>query len=100
MAKRPISVEAATRRDLAGLPAELRKGAIAMGALTLARALDDDPPGRERTMLSRELRQAVMALWDRCPPALEDDPGAEIGQRREARMTAKAAARAEPAPGG
>jgi hypothetical protein len=71
-----VSVEAAARAEIAGLPAEARRSTLAESVLELARRLDAGPDDREATGIARELRLSLDALHRRAPTIGEE---AEVG---------------------
>jgi hypothetical protein len=89
-------VETAARRDLKDLPPAYARSAIATAYLLLARRLDAGVSARDAATLARELRLALLALYELAPPAREGDPTDELRARREQRL-AELPAAAHPA---
>jgi len=85
MAQRPLSVEAAARRDVRALTAHGDSG-LAKTYLLLARELDYRPPARDAA-IAREMRLTYMALHELAPEKSKDDKADELSRRRESRMT-------------
>jgi hypothetical protein len=94
-ARKPGLAEAAARRDLKALPPAYRNSAVAATYLLMARRLDAGLSAREVAMLAREMRLALLALYDLAPPRHEGDPADELRARREARMAEMAGDREE-----
>ena len=90
--RRPHSVEAAARRDLAALPPLYRNSALAGCYLMLARRMDAGVATRDMGQLAREMRQCLMALYQMAPVKEADDPADELARKREERMSGGAAA--------
>jgi hypothetical protein len=88
-------IELAARRDLRDLPPSYAKSAIAVSYLQLARRLDNGVSARDAATLTRELRLALLALYDLAPPRREGDPTDDLRDRREKRL--KALAKTQPA---
>lgn len=84
--RRPLSVEAAARRDLRALPKDLSAGALATAYLVLARRMDAGVSTRDAATLAREMRMALLAMHEMAPPAAEDDFVDELRVKREQRM--------------
>lgn len=80
------TLESAARRDLRSLPPAYRNSAIAQTYLLMARRLDAGVNARDTATLARELRLALLVLYDLSPPAREDDAVDELRKRREERM--------------
>ena len=85
--RRPLSVEAAAKRDLAALPPLYRNSAPAKAYLMLARRLDAGVSARDASMLAREMRLTLLALNNLAPARHEDDPVDELKAQRERRMS-------------
>jgi uncharacterized Zn finger protein (UPF0148 family) len=89
--ERPGNVEQAARRELDGMPAELRDGAVAMAVLELARSIDLGAYSfRFQSGLVSELRDAMKELRDKAPSE-ERDPLDDLAARRAARRGSAAA---------
>lgn len=87
--RRKGPIEQAVGRDLALLPADLRRGGIATSALRLARELDSMiVVGRDAAGHAREIRQCLMTLREISPGEKKGDKTDELGARREARLAA------------
>lgn len=67
-----MSIAAAVRTHLDGLPAVLGSCVLAESALDLARRLDDGPADREAVLLARELRMTLRELQN------PEDPAGEV----------------------
>lgn len=79
--------ETAVLRDLAALPEDLRKGAIAAVALGLARDLDTlDMSPRDKTGMYAQLRTAMTTLREIAPGEAKGDHTDEVRERRERRL--------------
>src|SRR5437773_1722221 len=66
--RRKGASETAVLRDLKALPEDLRKGAIAAVALTLARELDDgEMSARDLAGVAAQLRMAMVTLREIAP---------------------------------
>jgi hypothetical protein len=92
---RPISVEAAARKDLAALPDMYRNSAVAKTYLALARRIDMGVSARDAAALTREIRMCLLTLHEMAPVKTPDDPLDEVRARREVRMADVRAASAE-----
>jgi hypothetical protein len=90
MAARLAPIEAAARHDLAALPPQYRNSAVGKTYLLLARRLDAGVSARDAAQLAREMRLALLALYELAPAQMPDDPADELTARREARMKAAA----------
>lgn len=83
--------ETAVLRDLKALPEDLRKGAIAAVALTLARELDDgDMSARDTAAMAAQLRMAMVTLREIAPGEAKGDHTDEVRERRERRLNRQA----------
>jgi hypothetical protein len=78
-------IQTATRRELRGLPVDLRTGTLATTALLLARRLDAGLPAREVSGVARELRQSMTALMEQAPAKPQGDLVDELRARRAER---------------
>lgn len=85
-------MEKSARKDLAALPPQYRTSAIAQAYLLLARRLDAGVSARDSAQLAREMRLALLALYELAPAKHDIDPVDELRVKREQRMTADAAA--------
>jgi hypothetical protein len=79
-------IETAARRDLRALPGDYAKSAIGASYVLMARRMDFGVSARDAATLARELRMALLALYDLAPPARENDPMDDLRARRENRM--------------
>lgn len=86
VARRPLAVEAAAKRDLGSLPPQYRNSAIARAYLMLARRLDAGVSARDASQLAREMRLCLLALYELAPAKQETDPVDELKARREQRI--------------
>jgi hypothetical protein len=84
-AGRAGQVEASVRREIRGLPADLRTGSLAVTALLLARRLDAGLPAREVAGVAREIRQSIAALMEQAPAKPQGDLVDELRARRAER---------------
>jgi hypothetical protein len=90
-ARRKGPVEAATTRDLKGLPPGMRQGALAATALKLAREIDESElTARDLAGHARELRMHMTQLFDSAPGGAKGDTTDEVRERRERRLAAAA----------
>jgi hypothetical protein len=78
------TVVAGVERDLAALPGELGRSALAMSALCLAREMDGDGPAVAKASCARALQRALEELRGMAPVS-QADGFDEIAQRRSAR---------------
>ena len=86
-------VAAAVAADLAQMPADLAKSALAMGCLAMARLIDN--PGHSatsQTMAFGRLQEAMDRLRELMPVDQEADQLDDLARRREARRAGSAAA--------
>lgn len=90
--RRPRTIEAAAKQDLAGLPAVYRNSALAATYLMLARRLDAGVPTGMLPQVGREMRQCLLALYQLAPAKPAGDPADEVGAKRVERMEREAAA--------
>jgi hypothetical protein len=90
--RRPQSIEASARHDLAALPPMYQFSALAGCYLALARRMDAGVPTRDMGQLAREMRQCLMALYQMAPVKEADDPADELARKREERMAGETAA--------
>lgn len=77
--------------DLARMPAELAKGAIAATALYAARQLDGldnafDLPARDAAAFLAQIRHCMVQLRDWAPGEVQDDPTDLARKNREDRL--------------
>lgn len=79
-------IETAARRDLRALPDDYARSAIGASYMLLARRLDFGVSARDAATLTRELRMALLALYELAPPTRENDPMDDLRARREKRM--------------
>jgi hypothetical protein len=84
--RRPLSAEAAARRDLRALPKDISTGALGTAYVILARRMDSGVSTRDAATLAREMRMALLAMHEMAPPAAEDDFVDELRVKREQRM--------------
>jgi len=75
-------VEKKARADLRKLREEYRDSAIAQAYLQLARTLDEDPPAREISAISREMRLTYAQLLEMSG---EQRPASVVDQLRRKR---------------
>jgi hypothetical protein len=81
------TVLAGVRRDLAALPLNLRRCALAELALRLGADIDsDNTSAATRARLAGQLREALRELRELAPPAVQTDALDEFSRRREARV--------------
>lgn len=77
--------------DLATFPTDLRAGALAATALSLAGSIDDpSTSATARSMCARALLDTLETLRDLCPPAKEADGLDDLSARRTARIARSA----------
>ncbi len=93
--RRPRTIEAAAKEDLAGLPPMYRYSALAATYLMAARRLDAGVPTALLPQISREMRQCFLALHQLAPAKRADDPADELEIRRRERMGQEAGAAGE-----
>jgi hypothetical protein len=80
-------VESAVAADLAALPENLRKCAIAASVLRLALELDTGVVmGRDAAGHAREIRLAMLTLRELAPAGEKGDQTDEVRERRERRL--------------
>lgn len=82
------AVEKAVRRQLEGMPGDVREGPLAHSALVLAAEIDAGVRARDAAAVVRELRMVMMRLEDRTPAAGQGDFVDELADRRAARAAA------------
>jgi hypothetical protein len=88
----PGPVLAALRRDLAGLPVDLRTGSVAMSAEALAKSIDLGPATyRFQSALVGQLVDCVERLRAQAPVEAEGDTVDDLNARRAARRRAASA---------
>jgi hypothetical protein len=81
------TVEQSVLSDLARLPADMRRGGVARGAIYCARALDmGGLSPRDAAGFVRELRLALAQLRDMAPGEVKGDVTDEVRARRERRL--------------
>jgi len=89
-ARRKGEQEKAAYDELKTMPPALRKSAIAVSALILARRIDANAStDRDATGMHRELRMHMETLADRAPGERKGDSTDEVRARREARLSAE-----------
>ncbi len=82
-----LSLEESVRADLAQLPAHMRRGGVARGAIMCARVLDEGGlTPRDAAGFLRELRLSLAQLRDMQPGEVKGDVTDEVRQRRERRL--------------
>jgi SpoVK/Ycf46/Vps4 family AAA+-type ATPase len=94
MARKPaMTVVAAVKRDLAGMPKTLAESGIAATALVLAAQLDDgDTSATSKSMCAKELRELLERLRALSPPRIEVDRIDDVTRKREERRSRRASA--------
>jgi hypothetical protein len=80
-------VEAALRKDLGTLPAELREGALAATCQVLARRIDAGMSARDAITAAKELRTTLGTLISQAPAREDGDVIDELRARRENRLS-------------
>jgi hypothetical protein len=70
------------------MPAEYRSCAVAEAYVMLARRLDAGMSPRDAGSVAREMRMALLTLYDMAPPKREGDYVDEVRAKREQRMEA------------
>lgn len=78
----------AVKHDLAKLPEDLSKGALAAGALQMARELDDPNSSTSKSMCFGQLREALKELRELAPPAEKKGQLHDIKSGRALRLAA------------
>ena len=85
-------IESAVLSDLLEFPAKMRDGAVAVGALTCARVLDEGGLSpRDAAGYLREMRLSMAQLREMAPGEVKGDSTDEVRQRREKRLTGEVA---------
>jgi hypothetical protein len=85
--RRKLNAEAAARRDLATLPDQYRRSAVAETYLMLCRRIDAGVSARDAASLTREIRMCLLTLFELAPAQQTSDPLDEVRARREKRLT-------------
>lgn len=86
------SVAAAVERDLKKLPPDLASSALAIGALAVARVMDDfETEPSEMASCFRTLQSALDRLRDLAPEGEELDGIDQLAAKRAARLAGSAA---------
>ncbi len=84
--KQPTTVLGGVEADLARMPAELQRGALAQSAMELARQLDSKTSATSKSMCARALQATLGDLRAQAPPARTHDVVDELSSRREKRI--------------
>jgi hypothetical protein len=81
-----MSVFAATERDLAKLPEDLRDSSLAASALALAKELDSGTSATSKSMCAKAHLEIMDRLRELAPPAEETDAVNDIEAQRVKRL--------------
>lgn len=85
----PGEAEASVLYDLARLPEDMRRGAVAMAAILAARALDTGGlVPRDAQGFQREMRLSMAQLQENSPGDRQGDVTDEVRKKREERLSA------------